>query len=75
MNMGNVNTVQDLVNVLSVLDCYADDFVTIKISNHTLDLFYETETDKFALFDGCFRTFETLDHMEKFIICWYFLGD
>ena len=65
-----VNNQNELVNVLSMLDC--EEFIIIEIDNERgyfiMDLYYDSTTDKFSYFDKCDIEFENLDEMEKFLI-------
>lgn len=60
----------ELVEVLSNLDC--EEYIPIKIGNTTMDLFFDTEIDKFVVFDNCEWIFDTLDEMENYIQLKYF---
>ena len=64
--MKNVNNRNELVEILSSLDCV--DYEQIKVQNMTMDLFYDTEVDKFIVFDRCEWIFDTLDEMEEYIV-------
>lgn len=65
-----VNNQEELVNVLSMLDC--EEFIMIEIDNErgysVMDLYYDRTTDKFSMFDKCDIEFESLDDMERHII-------
>ena len=65
-----VNNQEVLVNVLSMLDC--EEFIMIEIDNERgyfiMDLYYDSTTDKFSMFDKCEEEFESLDDMERHII-------
>ena len=65
-----VNNQNELVNVLSMLDC--EEFIMIEIDNERgyfiMDLYYDSTTDKFSMFDKCEEEFESLDDMERHII-------
>ena len=64
--MKNVNNRNELVEILSELDMM--EFIPVKIQNTTMDLFYDTEIDKFVVFDRCERIFDTLDELEEYIV-------
>ena len=64
--MKNVNNRNELVQILSNLDIEL--YIDIKIQNSTIDLFYDTEIDKFVMFDKCDLYFDTLDDMESYIV-------
>ena len=64
--MKNVNNRNELVEILSDLDCV--EFIPVKIQNMTMDLFYDVEIDKFIVFDRCERIFDTLDEVEEYIV-------
>ena len=65
-----VNNQEELVNVLSMLDC--EEFIMIEIDNERgyfiMDLYYDSTTDKFSYFDKCDIEFESLDDMERHLI-------
>ena len=65
-----VNNQEELVNVLSMLDC--EEFIMIEIDNErgysVMDLYYDSTTDKFSMFDKCDIEFESLDDMERHLI-------
>ena len=65
-----VNNQEELVNVLSMLDC--EEFIMIEIDNERgyfiMDLYYDSTTDKFSMFDKCDIEFESLDEMERHLI-------
>ena len=65
-----VNNQNELVNVLSMLDC--EEFIMIEIDNEKgyfiMDLYYDSTTDKFSYFDKCDIEFESLDDMERHLI-------
>ena len=65
-----VNNQNELVNVLSMLDC--EEFIMIEIDNERgyfiMDLYYDSTTDKFSMFDKCDIEFESLDDMERHLI-------
>mgnify|MGYP003414434618 CR=1 FL=1 len=65
-----VNNQNELVNVLSMLDC--EEFIMIEIDNEKgyfiMDLYYDSTTDKFSMFDKCDIEFESLDDMERHLI-------
>ena len=65
-----INNQNELVEVLSVLDC--EEFIMIEIDNERgysiMDLYYDSETDKFSMFDKCEEVFESLDDMERHLI-------
>ena len=65
-----VNNQNELVNVLSMLDC--EEFIMIEIDNERgyfiMDLYYDRTTDKFSMFDKCDIEFESLDDMERHLI-------
>ena len=65
-----VNNQEELVNVLSMLDC--EEFIMIEIDNERgysiMDLYYDSTTDKFSMFDKCEEVFESLDDMERHLI-------
>lgn len=65
-----VNNQEELVEVLSMLDC--EEFIMIEIDNERgysiMDLYYDSTTDKFSMFDKCEEEFESLDDMERHII-------
>lgn len=65
-----VNNQEELVNVLSMLDC--EEFIMIEIDNERgyfiMDLYYDSTTDKFSMFDKCDIEFESLDDMERHLI-------
>ena len=65
-----VNNQEELVEVLSMLDC--EEFIMIEIDNErgysVMDLYYDSTTDKFSMFDKCEEEFESLDDMERHII-------
>ena len=64
--MKNVNNRNELVEILSNLDCV--DYEQIKIQNMTMDLFYDSKVDKFIVFDRCEWIFDTLDELEEYIV-------
>ena len=64
--MMNVNNRNELVQILSNLDI--EEFIPVKVQNMTMDLFYDTEVDKFIVFDRCEWIFDTLDEMEEYIV-------
>ena len=64
--MKNVNNRNELVQILSNLDI--EEFIPIKVQNMTMDLFYDTEVDKFVVFDRCEWIFDTLDEVEEYIV-------
>lgn len=70
MKQFKVNNQNELVEVLSVLDC--EEFIMIEIDNERgysiMDLYYDSETDKFSMFDKCEEVFESLDDMERHLI-------
>ena len=65
-----VNNQNELINVLSMLDM--EEFIMIEIDNErgysVMDLYYDSTTDKFSMFDKCEEEFESLDDMERHII-------
>ena len=65
-----INNQEELVEVLSMLDC--EEFIMIEIDNERgyfiMDLYYDSTTDKFSMFDKCEEEFESLDDMERHII-------
>ena len=65
-----VNNQNELVNVLSMLDC--EEFIIVSFDNNrgysVMDLYYDRETDKFSMFDKCDIEFESLDDMERHLI-------
>ena len=65
-----INNQEELVNVLSMLD--SEEFILAEIDNNRgyaiFDLYYDSETDKFSLFDKCDIEFESLDDMERHLI-------
>ena len=63
--MKNVNNVNELVEVLSNLDCV--EFSQIKINNSTIDLFYDVDINQFVIFDKCDLYFDTLDELENYM--------
>ena len=71
--MMNVNNINDLIEVLSNLDCM--EYEQIKIGKHTIDLFYDTDTDLVTMFDKCELTFDSLDELESYMIHEYQLKD
>ena len=64
--MMNVNNRNELVQILSNLDI--EEFIPVKVQNMTMDLFYDTEVDKFIVFDRCEWIFDTLDELEEYIV-------
>lgn len=67
--MIKVNNWEQLESVLSSLDC--EEFIPIKIDKTTMDLFYDTKTDKFTLFEDSEYNFNTLEEMSDFIQFYY----
>ena len=65
-----VNNQNELVNVLSMLDC--EEFIVVEIDNERgyflFDLYYESDRDIYSMFDKCEEEFESLDDMERHII-------
>ena len=65
-----VNNQNELVNVLSMLDC--EEFIVVEIDNKRgyflFDLYYDSTTDKFSMFDKCDIEFDSLDDMERHLI-------
>ena len=65
-----VNNQEELVNVLSMLDC--EEFIMIEIDNERgyfiMDLYYDSITDVYSMFDKCEEVFESLDDMEQHLI-------
>ena len=65
-----INNQEELVNVLSMLD--SEEFILAEIDNNRgyaiFDLYYDSETDQFSMFDKCEEVFESLDDMERHII-------
>ena len=70
MKQFKVNNQNELVEVLSVLDI--EEFIMIEIDNERgysiMDLYYDTITDKFSMFDKCDIEFENLDEMESYLV-------
>lgn len=65
-----INNQEELVNVLSMLDM--EEFIIVSFDNEkgfsVMDLYYDSTTDKFGMFDKCEEVFESLDDMERHII-------
>lgn len=65
-----INNQEELVNVLSMLDC--EEFIIVSFDNERgysiMDLYYDSITDVYSMFDKCDIEFESLDDMEKFLI-------
>ena len=69
LQMIKVNDYKDLVDVLSSLDC--EEYIQIQIGTNEIELFYDSTTDKFTMFDKCDIDFDTLDEMESYLQFWY----
>lgn len=67
--MIKVNDYKDLIDVLSSLDC--EEYIPIQIGTHEIELFYDSTTDRFTMFDKSAIDFDTLDEMESYIQFWY----
>lgn len=65
-----VNNREELIDVLSYLDC--EEFIMIEIDNERgysiMDLYYDSITDVYSMFDKCEEVFESLDDMERHLI-------
>ena len=65
-----INNQEELVEVLSMLDM--EEFIIVSFDNEkgfsVMDLYYDSETDKFSMFDKCEEVFESLDDMERHLI-------
>ena len=65
-----INNQEELVKVLSMLDC--EEFIIVSFDNNrgysVMDLYYDRETDVYAMFDKCDIEFESLDDMERYLI-------
>ena len=65
-----INNQNELVNVLSMLD--SEEFIIVSFDNNrgysVMDLYYDTTTDKFSMFDKCDIEFENLDEMERYLV-------
>lgn len=65
-----INNQEELVNVLSMLDM--EEFIIVSFDNEkgfsVMDLYYDSTTDKFSMFDKCDIEFESLDDMERHLI-------
>lgn len=70
--MIKVNDWKDLQDVLASLD--SEEYIKIKIGNTEIDLFYDTENDKFSLFEDCHVEFRDLDEMDTYIQWWYLVN-
>ena len=64
--MKNINNINELVEILSSLDCV--DYEQIKIKNMTMDLIYDDTINKYIVFDKCEWIFDTLEEMTRYIV-------
>ena len=66
--MLNVNSREQLIEVLANLDCV--EYITIQVGNMSIELFYEN-SEKVVIFDRCEWVFDTLDEVENYICSEY----
>ena len=65
-----INNQEELVNVLSMLN--SEEFIIVSFDNErgysVMDLYYDSITDVYSMFDKCDIEFESLDDMERHLI-------
>ena len=65
-----INNQEELVNVLSMLN--SEEFIIVSFDNErgfsVMDLYYDSETDVYSMFDKCEEVFESLDDMKQHLI-------
>lgn len=65
-----INNKEELVKVLSMLKM--EEFIIVSFDNEkgysVMDLYYDSETDVYSMFDKCEEVFESLDDMKRHLI-------